>query len=1613
MKTIVRSLCVLALAALGVTAPAPAQVGCGAQGVQTAEYPPWSNYQNALHLPSLVGASDPQALYAATSFGVVRWDLSSPAAPSPHLFEIGTKNPNGRAPIQVPGDVWQGPSTMGAWESSDGSGAIVTDWLFNNGNSVGNAMIVKMAAGGGLSFGQQAEPDGMVGDSVGYGYPITVVRTSAGRLFAYFASHISSNPYVFAAEITTTTGSADSPPIAATRTATSWTRVLSLVHASIAGSPYLFTVNPGSPPTLAAAAVGGDGSLSVTASTSLVSTGALVVRVVNADFWLFMTRSDGGISIYSYRPGDTSFGTVGTIPTPSASSYADIRVQGGQSPVILALKRSSIGLIGYDLIGVSASGVGTVAASLPYDPLNIGLGWEFYVPQPAAGSGYLYYSVPGTNAQGDQQLRTQAISIGCVTQSGPPVSSLTVVNASPHYASDSNDYLGDTFTVTDTSVSGQAIINRYWKLSCGAPCSFPTGDAGDAALRNLGSFSTLLPCDLSLPGADHSTGNNCYVVASPPTSQTVANRDSNASGEATSPGTKLKNLVLPQTKVRNLSGGVVQILSGGSIDASISQGSPVFNQYSWRLPLGCATVTVATCSAVQDGDSFAVQAKYPGDYVAPEVSGTVRVVSLIPGFTVPSGSYLWSSTGNPQYIANVVNGTLKGTTVTIYGIGYAIDVNSTNTSGPFTPVTFDANNKASLQTPSGTGTHAEFVHFQVTYTDSSSTQCAAGPCYADWDSQAITLTDVQYTPTILISPSVFCQSTCAATQNTPYTFRDSGDTAKPVVSAQWSATDGWSATGDTSSTGGVTHTFTTTGNKTLTLVVSGVSASLVLNVQAPIGDGCTLTASGSTSLSPGASGNWSATPRSCSAGTISWISSDGGSGTGASWTHVFATAGSYTVHATLNGTSSNSVSVSVSTGPPPGNLAVTVAGSATVNQNTPGSWTATVTGVSSYSISWFTSESPTFPSGSTTTLNYTFGTAGAQWVKAVVSSGQQTATKQYAVSVGGGPTLPSTVFTLTGVSYDFGGGANAAVGDVIGFHGSETSATATFTWAFSDGAAATGKDATHVFLAPGAASVRLTVFDSASNLSATSSPTTIHLTGQAFTALVVPGSGWIAKTDPNSQAVLGHYETELSLYNNSASSVNVDFDFEPDGSPIGDPSTITFDATKRVVLAPKSNWFSADVVNGYLGKQGTGNLYLKYSGNTATPSAVARIYYAPATGSTGTFGTYLPAYAINATGPVLNDVATQTQHIVGLRNDSGFYSNLTVVAASPSAGTFNVVLWRDDGIGANGSAGPVGTKSLQLGGYQEARLNMAADIFPSGYAPDPAHAYYANVTSTASPALPVFAVASVIDNRTKDSVLITDDTPRQTTAGGNAEKFFMAGVGRILGASANWKTDLDILNNGTVPALLQFYYHHTDGGIQLTSSTTLITLGAGQQLGIRDVITSLFSDIPAAASVVGDLEIDYRSGADTQAFPPIIQGKIYNDQPAGTFGMQLPVFSADTHGIYTPTSGKIIIAGLRNDASSSSKFGFTGMGLYGQAIVHADAYDSTGTRVWQSDYTVGNTLPNFLLQPTDGIAELADKTFTVVLSVTGGDGSLPVAGFGTVIDRASSDPIYIPGKKVQ
>ena len=262
----------------------------------------------------------------------------------------------------------------------------------------------------------------------------------------------------------------------------------------------------------------------------------------------------------------------------------------------------------------------------------------------------------------------------------------------------------------------------------------------------------------------------------------------------------------------------------------------------------------------------------------------------------------------------------------------------------------------------------------------------------------------------------------------------------------------------------------------------------------------------------------------------------------------------------------------------------------------------------------------------------------------------------------------------------------------------------------------------------------------------------------------------------------------------------------------------------------------------------------------------------------------------------------------------------------------------------------------------------------------------------------------VIDQRARDagrllswSLLIDlegDDplTVRPAATGGRQH---LAVVAKAVGAAGtNFVTDVRIFNRGSSEALFTavFTRSSADGSTQF--SAMRLSVAAGQTVALNDVVASLF-----ASSGTGNIEFI----GDVDRL--LITSRTYNRVDGATYGQFIPALSsADS---VSASDGPLHIPQLQNTAGFRSNLGFSEI-YGGSGTVRITLFNENGQAIETLDQTIGrfsHVQTTLLAGSSSRIEDVMRADVRVI------NGDARIIAYGSVVDNASGDPIYVPAVK--
>jgi len=743
--------------------------------------------------------------------------------------------------------------------------------------------------------------------------------------------------------------------------------------------------------------------------------------------------------------------------------------------------------------------------------------------------------------------------------------------------------------------------------------------------------------------------------------------------------------------------------------------------------------------------------------------------------------------------------------------------------------------------------------------------------------------------------------------------------------------------------------------------VSGLGASLRSDDQTaarwlyPLAGGSTTTpVQAAFSVSPtsrtGTAGSTNFTFTDQSTGSVTsrnWNFGDGNTSTATSPSHVYSSAGNFTVTLTVTGSGSqSSAQQAVSISAP----AATVAASFSWSPASP---------VAGQSVSFVdlstggvTSWQWNFGDGTGSTQQSPvkqFAAAGNYSVLLTVSNGSSSSSTRNIVSVAA--QTPASVpvsasFAMSATMIQSGGTVN--------FSDQSSGSPTSWQWTFGDGGSSAAQNPSHSFSNAGTYTVTLVARNSTSSGTATRSlSVTAPASQQPFRTLVpvtaqtvgVGGSNW---------------RTELSIFNAGSGYESVQLLFIP-----GAGGAIL---NRTVSVGPRQTLSYANALPDIFGlTSGAGAIAIESSNFSATPNlkVSSRTF---TSSSAGTYGQFVP--------DVVGDDIPQTNYMTGLESDAGYRTNLGLVNKSSAAVSVSLTL-----LDANGNTLGTSNQNLAANSFQQSALGS---YFA---AVNGASLNNLTVRVDASSSRAVTAYASIVDNRSQDPIYVQAIAPK------SSGELFVPAVGRVAGANGTyWRSDITLYNPNSAPLSVTLGYLPT-GRANMQPQSRALTLGGGRTLTLTDLLSWI-----GAGDSTGALLITW-SGA---ASGPITTSRTYTTRVSdnGTFGQSIDATQA--------FGSSAFVTGLRSDSSFRTNLGFVNSGFstigvnvtmvngFGQTV--GNGFVSIPARS-QSQSSLSSIFPNL------NVAGLGN--FTIQATTDSGPSMFV---YGSVVDNTSGDPVFIAGE---
>jgi hypothetical protein len=235
---------------------------------------------------------------------------------------------------------------------------------------------------------------------------------------------------------------------------------------------------------------------------------------------------------------------------------------------------------------------------------------------------------------------------------------------------------------------------------------------------------------------------------------------------------------------------------------------------------------------------------------------------------------------------------------------------------------------------------------------------------------------------------------------------------------------------------------------------------------------------------------------------------------------------------------------------------------------------------------------------------------------------------------------------------------------------------------------------------------------------------------------------------------------------------------------------------------------------------------------------------------------------------------------------------------------------------------------------------------------------------------------------------IVTDTSQPSTATGAIPALaqgevavMIPGAGHVVGSVGEFVSDISIVNGllGSTVGDMKLYY--SSASASKAGPTT--TVAPTQAINLADVVTGYFGE----TGQVGTIQVRSKSVSSLS-----MAANVFNkSNPSGTYGTAIPAFRTDR--AVTPGQ-KLIISGLRQDASSHTNIYLQEMGGTGQAVALIDFYDAGGSKIGS---VTSPALSPFGLGPLYAAVPVGAAS-AVVMPTSG-----KLVAYATPVDDASGD----------
>jgi subtilisin-like proprotein convertase family protein len=401
-------------------------------------------------------------------------------------------------------------------------------------------------------------------------------------------------------------------------------------------------------------------------------------------------------------------------------------------------------------------------------------------------------------------------------------------------------------------------------------------------------------------------------------------------------------------------------------------------------------------------------------------------------------------------------------------------------------------------------------------------------------------------------------------------------------------------------------------------------------------------------------------------------------------------------------------------------------------------------------------------------------------------------------------------------------------------------------------------------------------------------------------------------------------------------------------------------ASIDLAISPGQQVSLDDLVDSRFRSAGVGTLEVR--GEVEDLIVTSRTYNAS---PLGTFGQFVPAVSFEDAAMV----GGEPIHVLDLRNDAAFRSNLGFVDLTGEGGPVSWLLFDEAGR-------PIEEGSLVLAPHGHAQVPVLGGVG------GPRHPVARAEVRLAGGPGRIGAYGSVVDNRTGDAMFVPASTSRA------AQVMTVPAVIRGDGAEGTrWRSDLWLSNLSSAAITFTLDWHDAAGRVRDHS----FLMPRGHSIRIEDVLASVWQ----AETGSGFLRLRSSGsgwGASSRAWTP---------GGGGTYGQWIPAV-LDPQAIGR-SDRALAVAQLTRTSSFRTNIGvaeITGAAVTVRIVVK----DAGGRDLWAALETLAGFEQRQLSLALAGAPEFPNGYAWI--EVVEGDGR--VLAYGSVIDNRSGDPIYVP-----